>query len=218
MRLVSSGARPLHTGVVTGRAQSIRLQRFSHGFTVLTADAVDDGGFARVALQYFQYLRLRIHSGNDAVHQIGTVERADKQLRFFQPKLLDDIVAHALGGCRRVCMYAGLGKAGFEVGELAIFGPEVVSPVADAVCFVDREGAHIDAREELQKTRRQQSFRCYEHQSISAGHDLCFGFADGFGSHSTIKSGGWIATLTQTIDLILHQRNERGDDDVRTLR
>src|SRR4029077_14597969 len=129
---------------------------------------------------------------------------ADEQGWFFQPKLLDDIVAHALSGCRRVRMYAGLREAVFELRELAIFGPKVVPPVTDAVCLVDGEGPDVQTLNELQKARSQQPLGCHEYQSIAAGHDLLLGRTGGFGSHAAVQGGRRITALPQAVDLILH--------------
>ena len=122
-----------------------------------------------MAPQHLQHLRLCIDARNDAVHQVRTVERADQHRRILQAQLVDDVGAHALRGRRRVSVHAGLRKAGLELGELAVFRPEVVTPVADAVRLVDGERADLEAFDELQKARRQQALRRHEHQSIAAG-------------------------------------------------
>ena len=106
-----------------------------------------------MAPQHLQYLRLHIDAGNDAVDQIGTVEGADEHHRVLQSQLIGDVAAHALRGGGRVGVHAGLGKAALEVGELAVFRPKVVTPVADAVGFIDGESAHLEALNELQKAR-----------------------------------------------------------------
>jgi hypothetical protein len=36
-------------------------------------------------------------------------------------------------------------------GELPILGPEVMSPLADAVCLIDRDEAHVTRRQQVQK-------------------------------------------------------------------
>ena len=99
--------------------------------------------------QHLQHLSLCIDAGNDAVHQVGTVERADEHRRILQTQLLGNVFAHP-GGCRRgIGVHAGLREAGLELGELAVLRPEVVSPVADAVGFIDGECAHLQPLDEL---------------------------------------------------------------------
>ncbi len=97
---------------------------------------------------------------------------------FFKPQLRGDIGAHALGGGGRVGVHAGPRKAALELGELAIFRAEVVSPVADAMGFVDGEGAHVPTRSaSCRKSRREQTFRRNEQQPVAARGKLFFRLA-----------------------------------------
>ena len=51
-----------------------------------------------------------------------------------------------------------------------------MAPVADAMGFVDGEGAHFEALDELQKTRRQQSLRRDEDDEKRPSSNLLFRF------------------------------------------
>ena len=128
--------------------------------------------------------------------------------------MLGDVFAHPGGGRRGIGVHAGLREAGLELGELAVLRPKVVSPVADAVGFIDGECAHLQPLDELQEARRQQALRRDEHQAIAAGRDLRLGLTEGVERHAAVKRSRRIARFAQAIDLILHQRNERRDDDV----
>src|SRR5262245_31611349 len=101
-------------------------------------------------------------------------------------------------------MYAGLGEAGLELRELAIFRAEVVTPVADAMGFINSECAHLQPFDELQKTRRQQTLGSNEYQAIAAGSELRLGLAEGIERHPAIEGARRIARFTQPIDLIFH--------------
>ena len=144
-----------------------------------------------------QHLHLRIDTRNDAIHQVGTVERADEHCRVVQTQLLGDVLAHARGGRRGVRVHAGLREAGLELGELAVFRPEVVTPVADAMGFIDGECAHLQPLDELQEARRQQALRRDEYQAIAAGRDLRLGLTDGIERHAAIKGSRRIARFTR---------------------
>src|SRR4051794_16262485 len=55
---------------------------------------------------------------------------------------MHDVVPDPFGGCRGEGVERRSWEIGAEATQLAIFGTEVVSPLADAVCFVDRDETH----------------------------------------------------------------------------
>src|SRR5262245_26589907 len=101
-------------------------------------------------------------------------------------------------------MDTGLREAGLEFRQLAIFRAEVVTPVADAMGFIDSECTHLQPFDELKKARRQQALGGNEYQAIAAGSELRFGLAESIERHTAIKGSRQIATFTQTVDLIFH--------------
>ena len=110
-------------------------------------------------LQDFQSLRARVDARNDAIDEIGTIESADEDRRILQAQLRGDVGAHPLGCCCRVGVHAGPREATLDLGETAIFRTEIVSPVADAMGFVDGEGPNTDTFGELQESRHEQTLR-----------------------------------------------------------
>ena len=89
-----------------------------------------------------------------------------------------------------------------------------MTPVADAVGFVDGKGVNFNFLGELQKTRREQTLRRDEQQAITAGGELFLSLVDGMRRHAAIERRRRIAALAQAVDLIFHQRNQRRDDDI----
>jgi hypothetical protein len=83
-------------------------------------------------------------------------------------------------------MHARLRKAGLEFGELAVFRPEVMAPMANTVGLVDGECAYLQPLDELQEMRRQQALRRHEHEPVAAGRDLSFGPADCVERHAAV--------------------------------
>ena len=83
--------------------------------------------------------------------------------------------------------------------------------------FVDGEGAHADALGELQESRHEQTLRRNEEQPVAARGKLFFGFLDRVRRHAAVKRCRRIAALAQAVDLVFHQRDQRRDDDVRSL-
>ena len=94
---------------------------------------------------------------------------------------------------------------------------EVVPPLGDAMRFVNRKQGDLRAVEQAQEVFHQQSFRRdVNHVDIAALNAL-HRFAHFFGRHGGIDGGGADAELFQRLHLILHQRDERRDDDARAL-
>ena len=147
--------------------------------------------------------------GDHAVEKIGAIEGADQHRGIVEPQLLDDIAAHALGGGRGIGVKAGVAETRLELRQLPVFQPEVMAPLTDAMRLVDREGADAQTRGKLEKTRRQQPFRCDEYEMMTAGGDLALGIAKLGEVHPAMQGDGGIAAGAQRIDLILHQRDER---------
>ena len=56
-------------------------------------------------------------------------------------------------------------------GELAVFGAEVVAPLADAVCLVDRESLHAHFSEQIKQPRVDEAFGGREEQPQFAGRE-----------------------------------------------
>ena len=102
-----------------------------------------------MALQNFQHLSAGIETRHDAIDEVRTIEGADQDRWIAQAQLCGDIRAHALGGGGGVSVHARLRKAFLETCELTIFGAKVVAPVADAMGFVDGEGAYFETLDEL---------------------------------------------------------------------
>jgi hypothetical protein len=69
----------------------------------------------------------------------------------------------------------------------------------------------------VQKPRSQEPFWGREDQSVASGDNLFFGFARGLGRHATVEGRCGIPTFAEAVDLILHQGNERRDDNIRPL-
>ena len=109
-----------------------------------------------------------------------------------------------------------LSKARLQLREFAIFGPEIVPPLADAVRFIDREAGNLQARGQLQKTRREQPLRCDENKMMTAASDrnLTLDLTNLGRGHATMQRRRGIAACAERIDLILHQRDKRRDNDV----
>ena len=110
------------------------------------------------------------------------------------------------GGRERDEGYAG--QQLLQLGQVEIFRPEVVAPVGDAVGLVDGhqpDGKFLQAPYEIALRGEVEKFQC-------AGFHF---FKDGLllrPSLGGVEVGGLDAVEAQRVDLVFHQRDERGDD------
>src|SRR6478736_1606543 len=84
----------------------------------------------------------------DPVDEVRAVEMADQDGRVAQVQLLNNVAPDRLGGRRGQGVERRLREAVAQGGELAVLGPKIVPPVADAVGLVDGERAGADLAEE----------------------------------------------------------------------
>ncbi len=132
---------------------------------------------------------------------------------FASLQLLDDVVAHVLGGGRRVGVQRHAGKRVAQGAELAVLGAEVVAPHADAVRLVDGDERQVLLPEEASEA--------VHHQPLGRDvEDLDVPPLNGIddvvllvGRLRAVEPRRGDAALTQRVDLVLHQRDERRDDD-----
>ncbi len=149
----------------------------------------------------------------DDVTQIGAAKAGDVLIRIAEAELLDDVVADALRGAGREGSNRAVGKEFAETAELAVLGAEVVAPFGDAMGFVDGKEGDGHAPEPSGCAVEGDAFWREIEQAVVtfAGltKDKCALVA---GKRAIEKTGG-DAHLLELRDLVLHERDERGDDD-----
>jgi hypothetical protein len=100
--------------------------------------------------------------------------------------------------------------------ELAVLGAKVVAPLADAVRFVDRHERHGAAAQQLQKpiaALSDEPLRRHVQQPQAPVSQLGQHARLFVSGERTVVARRRDAIADQRIDLILHQRDERGHDD-----
>ena len=177
-------------------------------------DAVDDRGLALVATQNGKRLCHSIGAGHDPVDEVWAVERADENGRFAKVQLPGDVIANPRRGRGGIGVEAGLGETLAKEGQLAILGPEVVAPLADAVGLVDRKPFHSYSRKRVEQTRVDEPLGSREQEPELAGGKLIADCGPFLLGESRVEGGCRIADRLQGIDLVFHQRYERGDHDI----
>ena len=178
--------------------------------------AIDDAGVAGVfGADETQQLCRGILLLDDGVANVGTVETADECARVLQLQPLNNVLARQRvgGGGERNPRHTR--ETLVQHCQGAVFGPEVVTPLAHAVHLVDGKQAEFAAfahRVELgQETRCRHAFgRGVQQRQFAAQHallDLCR-FLAGQGG---IEKGRADTGFVQCADLVVHQRDQRRD-------
>src|SRR5271169_2101146 len=105
-------------------------------------------------------------------------------------------------------------KAGLQFRQSAIFGPEVVPPLADTMRLVDRKTCDLQTRCEIEKPRRQQPLRRDEYKMMMAAGELALDVTNLHLIHPAMERRRRIAGQPQRIDLVFHQCDQWRDHDV----
>ncbi len=146
------------------------------------------------------------------VEQVGPLEAGEKTLRLVQGQLLDDVAAHAVGGRggqgdgRRIAQQLA------EVAQPGVIGPEIVPPLADAMGLVDGQQRQPRRPDRLEKPPAAKTLRRHVDQAELAGRHLVqpgvlLGHRQG-----AVDERHRQPQRLQLIDLVLHQRDQRRDD------
>ena len=110
----------------------------SGGLNRAPGKAIDDPGVARVVFdKELPKLLERIALGDDSIEQVRTIIASGEDPCRAEPELRDDVAAcgPVRGGRERHERHPG--KALPQGRQLLIFGAEIMTPVGDAMCFVD---------------------------------------------------------------------------------
>ena len=128
-------------------------------------------------------------------------------------KLRQDIVADALGGAGGESGDGLAGEIRAQRAQLPVFRPELVPPFGNAVRFVDGEERNGDAREPGHGFRFRQTLGRKIQQPVCSLR----GFRDDVRllrpRDGAVQHGRGDSHLSQLRGLILHQGDERRDDD-----
>ena len=128
-------------------------------------------------------------------------------------ELVDDVVADLLGGAGGEGGDGVIGEEGAEFAELAVFGAEVVAPLGDAVGFVNGEEGERDLPEPVGGAFHDGALRGDIHEAVFAGDGFLFEFAAVGFDDGAVEEDGGNAHLAELGDLILHEGDQRRDDD-----
>jgi hypothetical protein len=128
-------------------------------------------------------------------------------------ELADDVVADLAGGAGGEGGDGMIGEEGAEFAELAVFGAEIVTPLGDAVGFVDGEEGERDLPEPFSSAVHEGAFGRDVHEAVFAGDGFLLEFAAVGFEDGAVEEDGGDAHLAELRDLVLHEGDEGGDDD-----
>ncbi len=127
-------------------------------------------------------------------------------------ELVGDVAADEVGGRGR--QGDARGRADLPAGQAdpGVVGPEVVAPLADAVRLVDRQQGRADPGHRLDEPGAPEPLGGDIDEVIPAGLDLREPGALLGGVERAVEQGRPQASLDQGVDLVLHQGDQRADD------
>ena len=148
--------------------------------------------------------RQREVGAGEAAHELRRVVR--------QPEPRDDLVADHRRRRRGAGEHARARQLRQQMAELQVIGPEVVAPFADAVRLVDGDQRAAQLREQSAEGRRSQALGRDVQEPQLAALGAREPPSDLRGLERRRQIGRGHAARGERIDLVVHQRDERRDD------
>ena len=145
--------------------------------------------------------------------QVGSVEAGDDGVRFGDPEAGADVGDDGRGRGGGQCQHAFGGELAGALGELEVVGPEVVAPLRDAVRLVDGEQRDPRACELGEEALVVEALRCDVEELERAGAEPVEDLALLGGVEARVEPRRVDPASLEEVDLILHQRDQRGHDD-----
>ena len=204
------------TCVIGESANAVVLQQAGEFVDVAPRLTVDDHGLLGSGAQQIEQFTVRAPMlAPHLVRKVGPVEAGYMNVRLPQPELLQDVDAHTLGRGGGQRQHWRLRVALAQGAKLAVLGPEVVAPLADAVGLVNGQQREADMLRHLiekgEKVAAQQTLGGDVEQSDPPREHSLFALGTLVGAECAIEKGGGDAVGAQPIDLVLHQRDQRRD-------
>ena len=216
--LLIAGARgEVHPRVVGEHGPVLQAGRQDRRHLVhrLARGAIDDGAARLLAEQAEKLLRLLLDLGDSPalVDQVGAVEAGDDDGRLAQAELVQDVCADVLGrgggegDTRRVAEPAP------HLAQAQILRPKVMPPLADTVRLVHREQLRPQLFRQRGKLRREKPLRRHVQQPSETVLELPHHLAPLDRRQRAVEQHRRDPLVSQLLDLVLHQRDQRRDDD-----
>ena len=201
-----------HAGVKGNGFSAIITQPGGGAFGFCAAAAIDNAGatsFANQGADLAAFILTRRGFDQD----IGPVEGSAKHRRFLQAQLQADIFHRArIGGCGQ-CHARHMRKARAQYAKAAIFGPEMMAPLADAMRFIHRKQGDIQAFQPRLHRLQRQPLRRDVKQLQRPIVQIAQHAARFIRRQFRMQSACGDTLLAERRNLVFHQRNQGGHNN-----
>ncbi len=200
-------------GVVRLRADVVGGKFFGEQLGGFAARAIDDAAVSRPGLEKREDLAVRFVLRDHAVGEVLAIEAADDDGRVGKVEMLDDVLAHPLGGRGGEGHDRDAREALAQSAKLPVLGPEIVAPLGDAMRLVNDDAADIPGAGAIEEAREQEPlWGGVEKLGLAGveGAEARFGLG---GAEGRIEKSGRNARHLERIHLVLHEGDQGGDDD-----
>ena len=201
-------------------AHPIDLEGLGDFLHLLAAEAIHDAAPSAVLQRVLDDLPQGLHLGAHLVEEIGPVEAGLVDVGVEDAEVFLDVVLDLGGRCGGQGDDGVLPDAADDVPKPAVFRPEIMAPLRNAMGLVNGEEAEPDRPKEVRVVGFVQGFRGHVEQLRAArGHRLLdadhLGLAQG--AVQVMGDVGIIRMAPDGIDLVLHEGDERAHHDRRSL-
>ena len=145
--------------------------------------------------------------------EVRPVEAGDDGVGLLDPEALADVGDHRGRGRRGEGEHALGPELACPDGELEVVGPEVVAPLRDAVRLVDGEEGDLRGLELGEEALVVEALRGDVEQSQTAVAQPVRDVPGLVGTEARVEARGIHSPAGEEVDLVLHQRDQRRDDD-----
>ena len=177
------------------------------------AQAVDDTRLAGPFPEKLRELRKGLDLVQNRVADVGAIEAGDITPGLPEVEPVQDVLAGVGFGGRRQGDHRYFGEYLAQAAELAVFGPEIMAPLGDAVGLVDGEQGDRDILEALDEVLADQPFRGDVEEVQFSRMEQRQHPAGLAALQGGIVIGRLDAAGLERIDLVLHQGDEGRNDN-----
>ena len=201
------------TGVIAGSPDVTGPEELADGLHILAGGAVDNAGLVPPLPKELQQLRVFVLGVADLEAQIGPVEACGHPLRVMEVQNFLNVFPDPGSGCgRKGGDHRAMGEDLQKVHNFQVAGPEILAPLGNAVGLVYRHQGNGPGLDGLQKAVCQKPLRGYIDDLVHTALDVPVHQADLVGCQGGIDVGRADSRVLQGHDLVLHERNQGGDD------
>ena len=203
--------------VVRQGLDAVDAQQLRHLLHLLAAEAVDDAGLAGVLADELDQVLLRVHLVADLVVEVRAVEGGLEHGRVRDAEVLEDVALHL--GRRR----GGQGDDGrppdlvHQRTDAAVLRPEIVPPLRDAVGLVHGVERDLHLAKQRDVLLLGQGLGRHVQELGLAGEQVLAHFVDLLAREGRVEemrhAGGARLEAADQVHLVLHQGDQRRDDD-----